>query len=325
MKTYKTIALPILFLIFFTVESCRKSNCPIPTSSLVSQYDLNKSIAAINTTNVATGFETVFSKTIFDSASRAQFSQSFVAAARFYEDESGYFFIETLNGAWMVAHINTDLIGTQRYNISDINGKYFIREMVEVVRYTGYGFVEYYRKNPISGAIERKLSFVTSIPSAQWFIGSGFYGGPTYKYYEPIDANKLIIKEVTNTLSSGFSGVFQNFYTQPDDRILFCRDFVDHIRFFDDGSGYFFINDLNGINIANGEDAEHQGQNDYDLKDTHGTYIIRDMIDIVKTKGSGYYEYYWTNPASGKEEVKIVYVVRIPNTEYFIGSGFYKN
>ncbi len=324
MKT--KITFPVLFftLTCMLFYSCTCDNdCPVPQEQ-ISQYTLNKSIVRINTTNVATGFETVFSDLIPDSTNRAGFSQAFVDAARFYDDNSGYFFVETLDSfAWCVAHINHDLIGTSRSPAVDENGKYFIKEIVETVRYSGSGFVDYYKLNPATGTKERKLSFVTNIPSAQWFIGTGFYGNPPEKYYTPDEANRLILLEATRTMAKGISGIFKNIYTDEDAQIIFCRDFIDHIRFFDDGSGYFFINDFSGINIAHGADADHQGQNDYDLQDTRGAYIIRDMIDIAKNEGSGYYQYFWNNPSSGKEETKTVFVNRIPDTEYFIASGYY--
>lgn len=325
MKTLQLFVIPLIAITLMIVESCDNCNCPEPEETLVSQYELDKSLVEINTTNASTGFETVFTENIFDSTERAHFSQVFVNAARFYSDESGYFFIETLNDAWVVAHINPDLIATSRINIQDENGKFFIKEMVETVIYTGYGFVEYYRKNPSTEEIERKMSFVTSIPSANWFIGTGFYGGPSNTYYNNLEAQKHILMEVTNTMAKGIAGIFDNIYSEEDVRIEFCRDFIDHMRFFDDGSGYFFINDLNGITIAHGANHALEGENNFDLQDTQGAYIIRDMIDIVESEGSGYYEYFWNNPASGNEETKITYIIRIPDTDYFIGAGFYFN
>ncbi len=325
MKTKSSLAFLFLALAGLTTfYSCNCDECPPTPSIQVSQYTLDKTIVQTNTTNVATGFETVFSDLIPDSINRAKFSQAFVDAARFYSDKSGYFFVETLDSfAWCVAHINHDLIGTSRAGAQDQNGKFFIKEIVETVRYSGSGFVEYYKLNPATQKKERKLSFVTNIPSAQWYIGTGFYGDPPENYYDPIDAQKIVLLEVTSTMSNGIDGIFKNIYTTTEEQIAFCQDFLDHIRFFDDGSGYFFINDFDGINIAHGADASHQGQNDYDLQDTHGAYIIRDMIDIAKNEGSGYYQYFWNNPATGKEETKITYVSKIPDTEYFIAAGFY--
>ncbi len=321
------IKLSAISIILLSLTGCpfMDCDCPGPTSPLMTQYDLDKTIVEVNTTNASTGFETVFTKTISDSTNRAHFSQAFVNAARFYSDESGYFFIETLNDAWVVAHINPDLIGTSRINVQDENGKYFIQEIVETVKYAGYGYIEYYRKNPSTLIIERKLSFVTSIQSAEWFIGTGFYGGPSNTNYTDIEAQEIVLKEVTSTMAKGIAGIFENIYSEENDRIEFCRDFIDHIRFFDDGSGYFFIFDLAGINIAHGADPDLQGENLIDLQDTQGAYIIKDMIDIVNSSGSGYYEYFWVNPANGNNEMKISYVIQIPDTEYFIGAGFYVN
>jgi len=321
---------PLKITLFLTVLaltmlfSCKPCECPGPVP-MVTQYKLDKSVVEVNTTNIATGFESVFRKTITDSSQRAHFSQVFVDAARFYSDKSGYFFIETLNDAWVVAHINHDLIGTSRIDVKDENGKYFIQEIVETVDYSGYGFVEYFRKNPSTLEIERKLSFVTSIPSAQWFIGTGFYGGPSSNYYDLETAQRKILFEAVNTMAIGIGGVFDNFYTEENDQIEFCRDFVDHIRFFDDGSGYFFIDDFDGLNIAHGANKNFEGENNYDIQDEHGAFIIRDMIEIAKNEGSGYYEYFWVNPSSGKEERKVSFVSRIPGTEYFVGAGFYSN
>ncbi len=322
MKTKITLFVPFtLFVMFAFLYSC-KCDAPQPENR-VSQYQLDKTVVETNTTNVATGFQAAFSGMITDSAARAHFSQTFVDAARFYDDNSGYFFIETLPDAWCVAHINHDLIGTSRINVQDINGKYFIKAIVETVLYSGHGFVEYYRKNPSTGATERKLSYVTAIPAAHWFIGTGFYGDPPVKYYDRIDADKILLKVLTRTMAKGMGAIIKNIYSSDSLRVAFCRTFIDHIRFFDNGSGYFFINDLDGVNIAHGADPSHEGQNDFDLQDTQGKYIIRDMITIAKTDGAGYYQYTWKNPSTGKEDTKMVYVMKIPNTNYFIGAGFY--
>ena len=47
------------------------------------------------------------------------------------------------------------------------------------------------------------------------------------------------------------------------------------------------------------------------------------VIGVVQSSGSGYYEYYWNNPVTGKEESKTAFVYKIPGIDYFIGSGIY--
>jgi len=326
MKMIKLLTGTILPALLLTLISCGDScDCPTPDNMMISQYELDKSIVEVSTISVSTGIESVFTKTIIDSTTRATFCQTFVDEARFFDDESGYFFIETLNNAWVVAHINHDLIGTSRIDVKDEYGNYFIRDIVETVTYSGHGYVEYFRKNPSTEIIERKLSFVTSIPSAGWFIGTGFYGDPASKYYDNTEAHKTILLETTNMMAKGISGILKNMYADENEAIQFCRDFIDHIRFFDNRSGYFFINQLDGLAIAHGTNPELEGGNQIDLQDIHGTYIIRDMIKIIEKDNAGFYQYYWNNPASEEDDIKTSYVARIPDTDYFIGAGYYMN
>jgi len=123
-------------------------------------------------------------------------------------------------------------------------------------------------------------------------------------------------------MAEGISGGFEII---PDSmsKVEFCREFIDHIRFFDNQSGYFFIYDFSCVNVAHGTQKSLQGQDLYNYQDSHGNYVIRDLVNIAKLSGSGYYDYYWNNPVSGNEEPKKAYVYKIPGIDYFIGSGVY--
>ena len=76
MKTKSSLIVLIVILAGLTTfYSCNCDECPTPTNQ-VSQYTLDKTIVETNTTNMATGFETVFSEMIPDSTDRAIFSQN---------------------------------------------------------------------------------------------------------------------------------------------------------------------------------------------------------------------------------------------------------
>jgi two-component system NarL family sensor kinase len=75
--------------------------------------------------------------------------------------------------------------------------------------------------------------------------------------------------------------------------------------------------------VAHSTQPDLQGQNLYDYQDSHGNYVIRDLIQIAKDDNSGFYEYYWNNPNNGNEELKQSFVIKIPGIDYFIGSGIY--
>jgi len=322
------ILISSLIITIFIMESCTtKCDCdPYMDPDLVSEYELKKSVISTNSTNFATGFESVFanakSGSFADSAYAAQLCQAIIEPVRFFTDESGYFFVESYN-AWMVAHATKpELIGTYRYNITDINGKYYVHGMVEAVKYKGYGFVDYYFENPTTGLDTKKLAFVKSIPAVEFFIGTGFYDYVPEKYYVNEEVAMKIVENATKSMAYGLSGGF-SMIADSMEKVLFCRQFIDHIRFFDNQSGYFFIYDFNCVNVAHGTQKDLQGQNLYNYQDSKGNYVIRDLVAIAEGSGSGYYQYYWNNPITGSEDAKEAYIERIPGTTYFIGSGIY--
>ncbi len=321
MKTRFTTVLIILMTIALT--SCNEGDTTFIYNDMVSQYELNKSIVQVNTTNVATGFETVFTDMIYDSADQAQFCQAFIEPVRYFDDESGYFFVES-NNAWMVAHATKpELIGTYRMDVQDANSKEYVKEMVNTILYIGFGYVEYYFQNPISGINERKLAFVKSIPAAKFWIGSGFYGFADEIYYTKEDANKQIVIETTNSFAEGIGGAFSTYFSDSLERVDFCKVLIDHVRFFDNQSGYFFMYDFDCVNVAHGTQKYLQGENLYDYQDSRGNYVIRDLVAVARDHDEGYYEYYWNNPVTGNEEPKLAWVKKVPGIDYFIGSGIY--
>lgn len=258
-----------------------------------------------------------------DSTERAKIMQAFIEPVRFLEDNSGYFFCETFN-AWMLAHATKpELIGTNRMDIQDESGKYYVQEMVNTVKYIGNGMVEYYFQNPNTQLVERKLAFVKAIPGVEIFIGAGMYGFAAEIFFTRKEANELIVYETTQSFSEGIGGVFSDYYADSLERVEFCRQLIDHIRFFENQSGYFFIYDFNCVNVAHGTQKDLQGQNLYDYQDSRGNYVIRDLVAIARDEGEGFYEYYWNNPVSGTEEPKLAWIKKIPGIDYFIGSGIY--
>ena len=87
---------------------------------------------------------------------------------------------------------------------------------------------------------------------------------------------------------------------------------------------YIIILKFDGMMLANGANKALVGKNLLDMKDANGAPIVVQMRDIAKAKGSGWYDYYFSNPLSKKIEPKSTYVVRIPDYEGFIGVGIYK-
>lgn len=93
---------------------------------------------------------------------------------------------------------------------------------------------------------------------------------------------------------------------------------------FIDRNLYIFAYDLNGVSLAigNGNAAKMVGKNLADMRDTDGIYLIKNMIQISKTKGQGWVDYHWPNPVTKAVEAKSSYFEKVG--DYFIGAGIYK-
>ena len=92
---------------------------------------------------------------------------------------------------------------------------------------------------------------------------------------------------------------------------------------FHDRDLYPFIYNMAGVCVAHGARPALIGKNLIDIKDQDGKYLIREMVDLLKTKRSGWIDYKWPNPQTNKIEDKSSYVEKLGDN-YFVGVGVYK-
>ena len=92
---------------------------------------------------------------------------------------------------------------------------------------------------------------------------------------------------------------------------------------FVDGELYVFCGTAAGIQLANGGNPKMVGKDLTGLRDAEGRVPNDDMYQLALTKGRGWYEYVWPNPAARKLQRKVAYVVRIDD-QTFCASGYYK-
>ncbi len=101
------------------------------------------------------------------------------------------------------------------------------------------------------------------------------------------------------------------------------REALRPIRF-NNGRGYFFATRLDGVEQLFADRPELEGRNMSGMRDTQGNYVIRNMIDLARKKGEGFYSYTWTKPGEqGKDFQKIAYIKYFEPFDWFIGTGEY--
>lgn len=79
---------------------------------------------------------------------------------------------------------------------------------------------------------------------------------------------------------------------------------------FNQGELYVFVYDLEGTLIADPVNPSLLGQNNLAKPDADGKLFRKEIVEVAKSKGKGWVDYKFTNPASGKVEPKASYVLK---------------
>lgn len=141
----------------------------------ISENDLNKEIVKEIVHFTATAFIETVKNLYLDTAAFNKFLRCYADSSRFLNDNSGYFFVDGINGLSVAFPTRKELEGTNIWDMTDAKGNYKVREMAELVNNNGSGFVEYYFKNPINNEIQLKTVYVEKIHGTNYFLGAGFY------------------------------------------------------------------------------------------------------------------------------------------------------
>ncbi|WP_321418457.1 cache domain-containing protein [uncultured Desulfobacter sp.] len=93
---------------------------------------------------------------------------------------------------------------------------------------------------------------------------------------------------------------------------------------YNNGRGYYFATSLTGTEelLTHRPQPENKAANK--IQDIRGQYVIKEMIQIAKEKGEGFYEYFWTKPEKTRRDFpKISFVKRFEPLNWCIGTGEY--
>ena len=104
----------------------------------------------------------------------------------------------------------------------------------------------------------------------------------------------------------------------------FMIDFVKVYRF-DNGVGYFWINDFHPTMICHPVVTKLDGSDLTNYKDSRGVPVFTKMVEVCKRDGEGFVSYRWLNPKNNKEEEKISFVFTFEPFGWIIGTGEYNS
>ncbi len=96
---------------------------------------------------------------------------------------------------------------------------------------------------------------------------------------------------------------------------------------------YVFVLDFTGVHITHPLRPETVGKNVLEWKDSNGKFVVKEFIEVAKTKGEGWTEYMYPKPEElakpipFKEKIpskKLSYVYRVPGKDLLVVAGVFE-
>jgi signal transduction histidine kinase len=162
-----------------------------------------------------------------------------------YNNQRGYYFITRLDGVEILFADRPEMEGLNLIDMQDTQGKFVIRDMIEIINESGEGFYRYTWTNPNKvGKDFPKIAFIKHFEPFNWLIGTGEY-----------------LDDVVNDIQQE----------------VLAR--IENITFGD--NGYIFAGQWDGLSLV----APAKGKNMIDITDVNGVKIVRELIKAAKSGG----------------------------------------
>jgi len=208
--------------------------------------------------------------------------------------------------------VHPELEGKNVLNLKDVNGKPIIRGLIDAAT----TFAEkpegwYHYQWPVPGGLlpRWKSSFVRLViaPSGKRYIlGSGMYNDRMERAFVE-DAVIDAVGQIEKSWETAFP-----LLRDPSGPFI-AKD------------AYVFVLDMEGGCLAHPAFPNLEGNNLFDVQDTQGKYLVREMLTLVQTQESGWVDYMWPKPGESVSTQKSTYVSKasLGERQVLVGCGVY--
>lgn len=219
-----------------------------------------------------------------------------------FVDGEYYVYVVSLDGKFLASGGSSrTLIGQDVNDLRDSAGKSFMREILIGAKVDGAGIVEYNWLNPKDGRIEPKTALYRKVGDK--VLAAGYY----LPRSSPQQAKALLERAVTAVKKSG-AAAFKEFNNPKGDFV------IDDL--------YVFVVGLDDEKFhAHGATPSLTGTAAGELRDAQGKPLIKEMLALAKSKGSGDVGYVWRNPVTNRVETKNSMIEKVD--KYLLGVGYY--
>ncbi|MGV3529206.1 MAG: cache domain-containing protein [Flavisolibacter sp.] len=211
----------------------------------------------------------------------------------------------------MLVHPDPELEGKNTIELKDVDAKPIIRGLIETVtRFPEKteGWVHYQWHIPGELMPRWKSSFVMLVKTAgkSFIIGSGMYNNRMEREFI-----EDLVEDAVMLIEKQGQAAFPLFHDPAGPFLV--KD------------SYVFVLSPEGKELVNPAFPTLEGIDAYDIRDTEGKYLNRDMLRLVETTGFGWVDYMWPKPGESVSTRKSAYVskARIGNNWVCVGCGVY--
>lgn len=195
-----------------------------------------------------------------------------------------------------------DLVGLNVLDTVDASGNPLFRNMIAVTDKQQEAKIRYVWLNRKSNHVEPKVAWLHR--EGDYILGVGYYAPRS----TADDARNLLNAASAEVKKLGIAKAAASF---NDTRGSFVRDDLY----------VFAVNLQSGKFEAHGMNPTWVGADATDLHDVEGKPLIKEMLELAKTKGEGTVDYVWRNPVTNAVEKKRTFIRRENGS--LIGVGFY--
>lgn len=145
-----------------------------------------------------------------------------------------------------------------------------------------------------------------------------------YEKNRAIDTLKKTIRDRTYEAHAIATSIYQQNSDKPKEQVTkLITDALRNIRF-NDGRGYFFIDQMDGTNVMHPLLPHLKGVSRWDFTDSRGQYAMKEMIHLVETENEGYLRWWFIKSKKDTEEFeKIGFAKYFEPLDWLIATGDY--
>ncbi len=226
-----------------------------------------------------------------------------------------YIFAYDLQANTLALPFQPELIGTNRWNLTDSAGNHPLPDNIRAAQ-SGGNFVHYFYLDPSdNNTVKPKLTYALLV-DRDWIIGSGIYNANQEDPFVRMGEDPRVRENLTSFVNEAVA------YARQNGRAAALQEFNNPDGTFVRGDLYVFALDYNGTNLAHPFRPELVGTDRSGVQDSLGVNYTR-VQGLLAQQGGGFVFYRYPNPAHNMiPESKVSYVAPVDDS-WYLGAGIY--